>query len=202
MNAKPERKRADAVKRLQTQMKKTTFPLSQVYRLLEPGPVVMVTTAREGRANIMTMSWHTMMEFEPPIVGCVISNQNYSFEILKATKECVINIPTVELAETVVSCGNASGRRVDKFKAFGLTPVAAARVKAPLIAECHANLECKVIDGKLVAKYNFFVLEVVKAWIDPSRKHPRTIHHQGEGVFMVAGRTINLPSKITSRARK
>ncbi len=81
-------------------------------------------------------------------------------------------------------------------------PVAAACVKAPLIAECHANLECKVFDGKLVAKYNFFVLEVVKAWIDPSRKHPRTIHHQGEGVFMVAGRAINLPSKITSRARK
>ncbi len=204
MNAKPERNRAkvDARKRLQSRMKKTTFPLSQVYRLLEPGPVVMVTTARTGRANIMTMSWHTMMEFEPPIVGCVISNRNYSFEILKATRECVINIPTVELAETVVGCGNASGRRVDKFKAFGLTPVAAACVEAPLIAECHANLECKVIDGKLVAQYNFFVLEVVKAWIDPSRKHPRTIHHQGEGVFMVAGRTIHLPSKITSRVRK
>jgi flavin reductase (DIM6/NTAB) family NADH-FMN oxidoreductase RutF len=91
---------------------------------------------------------------------------------------------------------------VDKFKAFGLTPVAAACVQAPLIAECHANLECKVIDGKLVAQYNFFVLEVVKAWIDPARKHPRTIHHQGEGVFMVAGRTINLPSKITSRFTK
>ena len=178
------------------------FPLSQVYRLLEPGPVVLVTTVRAGRANIMTMSWHTMMEFEPPLVGCVISNRNYSFESLKASKECVINIPTVELAEKVVGCGNTSGRRVDKFKAFGLTPVAAVCVQAPLIAECHASLECKVIDGKLAAKYNFFILEVVKAWIDPARKHPRTIHHQGEGVFMVAGRTIHLPSKITSRARK
>jgi hypothetical protein len=111
-------------------MKKTTFPLSQVYRLLEPGPVVLVTTARAGRANIMTMSWHTMMEFEPPLVGCVISNRNYSFESLKATRECVINIPTVELAEKVVGCGNTSGRQVDKFKAFGLTPVTAACVKA------------------------------------------------------------------------
>ena len=204
MNAKPEQNRAkvDARKRLQARMKKTTFPLSQVYRLLEPGPVVMVTTVREGRTNIMTMSWHTMMEFEPPLVGCVISNRNHSFEILKATRECVINIPTVELAETVVGCGNTSGQRVDKFKAFGLTPVPAACVKAPLIAECHANLECKVIDGKLVAKYNFFVLEVVKAWIDPARKHPRTIHHQGEGVFLVAGRTIKLPSPITSRLTK
>jgi len=150
----------------------------------------------------MTMSWHTMMEFEPPLVGCVISNRNYSFESLKASKECVINILTVELAEKVVGCGNTSGRRVDKFKAFGLTPVVAACVKTPLIAECYASLECKVVDGKLAAKYNFFILEVVKAWIDPARKHPRTIHHQGEGVFMVAGRTINLPSPITSRARK
>jgi flavin reductase (DIM6/NTAB) family NADH-FMN oxidoreductase RutF len=179
--------------------KKTALPLSEVYRLLEPGPVVLVTTARAGRANIMTLSWQTMMEFEPPIVGCVISNRNYSFATLQATRECVINIPTVELAETVVGCGNASGRRVDKFKAFGLTQVAAASVKAPLIAECHASLECKVIDGRLVTKYNFFVLEVVKAWINPSRKQPRTIHHQGEGVFMVAGRTIHLPSPITSR---
>jgi flavin reductase (DIM6/NTAB) family NADH-FMN oxidoreductase RutF len=181
-------------------MKKKTFPLSEVYRLLEPGPVVLVTTARAGRANVMPMSWHLMMEFVPPLVGCVISNRNYSFETLKRTRECVINIPTVELAEKVVACGNASGERVDKFKAVDLTPVTAACVKAPLIAECYASLECKVVDGKLVAKYNFFVLEVVKAWIDPSRKHPRTIHHQGEGVFMVAGRTIHLPSPITSRA--
>ena len=181
-------------------MKKKPFPLSEVYRLLEPGPVVLVTTARAGRANIMPMSWHTMLEFEPPLVGCVISNRNHSFATFKTTKECVLNLPTVELAEKVVACGNASGGQVDKFQAFGLTPVAAACVKAPLIAECYASLECKVVDGKLVAKYNFFVLEVVKAWIDPSRKHPRTIHHQGEGVFMIAGRTIHLPSPITSRA--
>jgi flavin reductase (DIM6/NTAB) family NADH-FMN oxidoreductase RutF len=188
------------LKTQKSQMKKKSFPLSEVYRLLEPGPVVLVTTARAGRANVMPMSWHLMMEFVPPLVGCVISNRNYSFETLKATRECVINIPTVELAEKVVACGNASGEQVDKFKAFGLTPVAAACVRAPLIAECYASLECKVVDGKLAAKYNFFVLEVVKAWIDPSRKHPRTIHHQGEGVFMVAGRTIHLPSPITSRA--
>jgi flavin reductase (DIM6/NTAB) family NADH-FMN oxidoreductase RutF len=97
-----------------------------------------------------------------------------------------------------VGCGNTSGQSVDKFKTFGLTPVPGTVVKVPLIAECYANLECRVIDRKLVAQYNFFVLEVVKAWIDPSRKRPRTIHHQGEGVFLVAGRTIELPSPKTS----
>ena len=179
--------------------KKIEFPLARVYGLLEPGPVVLVTTTLKGRMNVMPMSWHTMMEFEPPIVGCVISNRNYSFGTLKATKECVINIPTSDLARKVVDCGNASGRSVNKFKKFGLTPVAGVVVKAPLIAECYANLECKVMDRKLVTQYNFFILEVVKAWIDPRRKkRPRTLHHHGEGVFTVPGRTIHLPSPKTS----
>jgi flavin reductase (DIM6/NTAB) family NADH-FMN oxidoreductase RutF len=172
------------------------LPLSGVYRLLEPGPVVLLTTARRGQANVMTMSWHTMIDFEPPIVGCVVSNRNFSFNILKATKECVLNIPTVELAVQVVGCGNTSGREVDKFKTFGLTTMAASQVAAPLIAECYANLECRVVDTKMVAKYNLFILEVIQGWIDPSRKQPRTIHHQGRGVFMIAGKTIRLPSKM------
>jgi flavin reductase (DIM6/NTAB) family NADH-FMN oxidoreductase RutF len=156
----------------------------------------MVTTARNGKPNIMTMSWHTMLEFEPPLVGCVISNRNYSFDSLNTTKECVINIPTVELAKKVVGVGNSSGRRVDKFRKFNLTPMAATYVQAPLIDECYANLECKVVDGKMVEKYNLFILEGVKAWIDPAQKHPQAIHHQGRGVFAVDGETIRLPSKM------
>ena len=175
--------------------KKRSFLLSKVYGLLEPGPVVMVTTAGRLRANIMTMSWYTMMEFEPPIVGCVISNRNYTFDLLRLTGECVINIPAVELAEKVVGCGNSSGRKSDKFSRLGLTQAPASRVGAPLIDECYANLECKVIDDKMVDEYNFFILEVIKAWIDPKRKDPRTIHHRGRGFFMVAGETIRLPSK-------
>jgi flavin reductase (DIM6/NTAB) family NADH-FMN oxidoreductase RutF len=178
--------------------KKREFSLAQVYGLLEPGPVVLVTTARAGRANVMPLSWHTMMECVPPLVGCVISSRNHTFETLRATGECVINIPTMELARQVVSCGNTSGESVDKFKAFGLTPVTASVVQPPLIAECYASLECRVIDRILVTQYNFFILEVVKAWIDPRRKRPRTIHHQGEGVFVVPGRTLKLPSPKTS----
>lgn len=172
------------------------LPLAQVYRLIEPGPVVLVTTAHHGRPNAMAMSWHTMMEFEPPLLGCVISSRDYTFDVLKATKECVIAIPTVEIAEKVVRCGNTSGRSVDKFACFGLTPLDASRVKAPLVAECYANLECRLVDARMAEKYNFFVLRVLKAWIDPSRKRARTIHHMGRGVFMVAGRTIRLPSRM------
>lgn len=177
-------------------MAKRSFPLSKVYGLLEPGPVVLLTTARNGRANVMTMSWHTMMEFEPPLVGCIVSGRDFSFAALKAARQCVLNIPTVELALKVVGCGNTSGRRVNKFKAFGLTPAPAALVSAPLIAECYANLECRVVDTRLVNRYNFFVLEVVKAWIDAASKDPRTLHHRGRGVFMVAGETIKLASKM------
>ena len=177
-------------------MSKKPYPLSKVYGLLETGPVVMVSTVRKGKPNIMTMSWHTMMEFEPPLVGCVISNRNYTFDILRATKECVINIPTVELAKKVVKVGNSTGSEVDKFAKFALTPTEAECVKAPLIAECYANLECRVADSRLVVKYNFFVLEVLKAWIDPSHKDPRTLHHRGKGAFMIAGETIKLPSRM------
>jgi flavin reductase (DIM6/NTAB) family NADH-FMN oxidoreductase RutF len=177
-------------------VKKKSFPLSKVYRLLEPGPVVLVTTARQEQANVMTMSWHTMLEFEPPLIGCVISNRDYTFSILKTTRECVIAIPTVQLAAIAVKAGNSSGRDTDKFKKFGLTKMPASTVKAPLIGECYANLECKVVDTTLVNKYNFFVLEVCKAWINPDIEHPRTIHHLGKGVFMVAGKIIKLPSKM------
>ena len=172
------------------------FLLSEVYGLLEPGPVVLLTTASKGRANVMTQSWHTMIDFEPPLVACVVSNRNFSFRALQATQECVIAIPTVELAEKVVACGNCSGRKVDKFEAAGLTPVAASRVGAPLIAECYANLECRVADTREVNRYCLFILEVVKAWIDPARKRPRTLHHMGRGVFMVAGRILKLRSRM------
>lgn len=176
-------------------MARRALPLDQVYRLLEPGPVVLLTTSRRGRPNVMAMSWHTMLEFEPPLVGCVVSNRHLSFETLKATRECVIAVPTVEIARQAIACGNVSGRRVDKFARYGLTPLPATRVRAPLVAECYANLECRIADARLVPKYCLFVLEVVAAWIDRARKDPRTIHHRGMGRFMIAGPTVRLPSK-------
>ena len=173
-----------------------SFSLSEVYQLLEPGPVVMLTTACKGKINVMVMSWHMMVEFEPPLIAFVVSSADYSFAALRATRECVIAIPTLELAPVVVQVGNTSGRDLDKFEAFNLTPRPAERVAPPLIAECFANLECKVIDTRLVNKYNLFVLEVLKAWIDPAQKTPKTIHHHGYGTFVVDGETITLRSKM------
>ena len=172
------------------------LPLSTVYQLLEPGPVVLLTTAHKGRADVMTMSWHMMVDFEPPLIACVVSAGDFGFAALKATKECVIAIPAVDLAPKVVLVGNCSGRDVDKFETIGLTQLPAKCVAPPLIAECFANLECKVVDTRLVNKYNIFVLEVVQAWSDPAQKHPKTIHHHGYGRFVVDGETIKLKSKM------
>nr|RAV91104.1 flavin reductase family protein [Aerococcus mictus] len=164
--------------------------------MLEPGPVVLLTTSARGRANVMTMSWHMMVEFEPPRIACVVSNGDYSFAALRATKECVIAVPAVKLAQKVVNIGNCSGADVDKFEAFDLTPKRASHVAAPLVAECFANLECKVIDTRLVNAYGIFILEVLKAWADPAQKNPKTIHHHGFGKFVVDGRAIKLKSRM------
>lgn len=177
------------------------YPLAKVFQLLEPGPTLLVTTARAGRANVMTMSWHMMMEFEPPLVACLLSSANYSFEALRDTGECVLALPDASLAKQVVDIGNCSGRDADKFAAFGLTPLPAARVQAPLIGECFANLECRVADITLVERYNLFVLEVLQAWrtpalMGPDLRAPKTIHHNGDGTFRVAGRTLNLKRRM------
>ena len=173
-----------------------TLPLGEVYQWLEPGPVALLTTAHRGRRNVMTMSWHMMVEFAPPLVACVVSRADHSFSALRATGECVIAIPGVELARKVVAVGNCSGRDVDKFTTIGLTPLAAEQVAAPLVAECFVNLECRVTDRRLVNKYNLFVLQVLNAWIDPKRRNAKTIHHKGYGRFVVDGKTITLRSRM------
>lgn len=174
-------------------MTKKSLPLSKVYQLIEPGPVIMVSTSRNGKPNIMTMSWHMMVDFEPPLIACVMGQEDYSFDTLKETKECVINIPTVELTAKVVKVGSTTGAKIDKFKKFNFTQEPAAKVDVPMIAECYANLECKVINTQLIQPYNIFILEVVKAWITTAKKRQRTIHHCGHGLFIVDGRTIKLP---------
>ncbi|MDI4656210.1 flavin reductase family protein [Xanthobacter autotrophicus] len=172
------------------------LPLAEVYQLIEPGPVVLLTTSHRGHANVMAMSWHMMVEFTPPLIACIVSQGDFSFAALRATRECVIAIPAVDLAEKVVKVGNCSGRDVDKFATIGLTPRPAARVAAPLVNECFANLECRVVETRLVNRFNLFVLEVVKAWRDPAQAAPRTIHHHGYGTFAVDGDTLKLPSRM------
>jgi len=139
------------------------------------------------RQNIMTMGWHMVMEFQPSLIGCYIWSANHSFELIRKSKECVVNIPAVDLAEKVVDIGNTSGRDIDKFETFGLTAEKGKHVSAPLIKECFANYECKLVDTAPINKYSLFVLEVVAARVATAPKYPPTIRYRGDGVFMLSG---------------
>ncbi len=155
-----------------------------------------MTTTDNGRANIMTMGFHMMMRHAPPLIGGIIGPWDHSYHALRATGECVIAIPTVDLAKKVVDIGNCSGRDIDKFEKFQLTAAPAKAVAAPLIAECLANIECRVADTALLEKYNLFILEAVAISIDDDRKERRTLHHNGDGTFTVDGRAIDLKQRM------
>lgn len=170
--------------------------LSKAFTLLEPGPVVLVTT-RDGRKdNIMTISWTMVLDFTP-MFAITTGEWNHSFAALRKTRECVIAIPTVDMLDKVVGIGTCSGADTDKFARFDLTPVKGKVVGAPLIKECLANIECQVID--IVRKHNIVVLEAVAASIDAGRKERRTVHAVGDGTFIVDGRRIDRRKMMASK---
>ncbi len=171
---------------------KRDLPVDQIRRFLEPGPVVLVSSAHNSERNIMTMGWHMVMGFSPSLIGCYIWKENHSFDLIRKSEQCVVNIPTVDLAETVVKIGNSTGAEIDKFREFGLTALPAKKVKAPLIKECYANFECKLIDSSLIRKYSLFIFKVVKAHAPTNPKYPKTIHYRGDGQFMESGKNVSL----------
>jgi flavin reductase (DIM6/NTAB) family NADH-FMN oxidoreductase RutF len=180
-------------------LRKKNFPVDDVRRFLEPGPIVLVSSAWKGEANIMTMGWHMMMGFSPSLFGCYIWDQNHSYDLIRKSRQCVINLPTYDLLNKVIGIGNCSGAEVDKFAKFGLTPVAGRKVDAPLIGECYANFECRLYDGSRISKLSLFVWEVVKAHVATSPKYPETVHYRGEGRFMISGKEINRRSRFKAR---
>lgn len=165
-----------------------TMQISKAFTLIEPGPVVLVTTNDGENNNIMTISWTMVMDFTP-VIAITTGPWNYSYKAIRKSRECVIAIPTVDMIDQVVGVGTCSGTDTDKFKKFGLTPAKAKHVGAPLIKQCLANIECKVID--IIKKHNIIVLEGVTAYFDSSRKEKRTIHAVGDGTFVVDGRKLN-----------
>ncbi len=161
------------------------LPLGRAFTLIEPGPVILVTT-HDGRAdNVMTISWTMVLDFTASF-AITTGAWNHSYAALTKTRECVIAIPTVDLLDTVVGVGTCSGQNTDKFAKFPLTRRKARRVGAPLIAECLANIECRVAD--IVERHSIVVLEGLAAHIDPIRKERRLIHAIGDGTFVVDGR--------------
>lgn len=162
--------------------------LSKAFTLIEPGPVVLVTTHDGRKPNVMTISWTMVMDFTP-VFAMTTGAWNHSYAALRKTRECVIAIPTVDLLDKVVGIGTCSGADTDKFAKFRLTALPGAHVKAPLIAQCLANIECEVID--FVRRHDIVVLKAVAAWTDPARRERRTLHAVGDGTFVVDGRRLD-----------
>ncbi|PIU41892.1 MAG: flavin reductase [Candidatus Omnitrophica bacterium CG07_land_8_20_14_0_80_42_15] len=181
---------------------KIKVPLKKANRLVNHGPVILVSSFYKGRPNICTVAWNMPVDFDPPKVACVIGDDNYSFECIKNTGEFVINIPGKSLLKKVIQCGSVSGKNIDKFKEFGLTPIAASKVKPPLIKECVAHLECKLLRKDLAVEYNIFLAEILCAWAEKSffknnrllveKSGAKTIHHLGARFFAFPGNVIEV----------
>ncbi|KZV91191.1 hypothetical protein EXIGLDRAFT_837312 [Exidia glandulosa HHB12029] len=186
------------------------YDISKVYRLLEPGPVLLVTTSNrdasksktdsEHTYNVMTMGFHMVVQHsDPPLLACVIGPWDHSYKTLQETKECVLCIPGADLVEQVVDIGNVSSAEVDKFSTFNLTKTRASEEiqhGAPLIEECLASIECRVHDRSMVKRYNMWVLEVVGAWTNGAREEKRTMHHKGIGNFVLDGEEVDLRERM------
>jgi len=171
--------------------RKFDYPVEDVRRFLEPGPIVLVSSAWKGQRNVMTLGWHTVLEFTPSRLATMIASGNHSFELIRRSGECVINLPTAEMLDTVVGIGNCSGAQIDKFDHFGLDTVAASNVAAPLLAQCHASFECRLLDRSQIKRHGLFIWEVVKAHVARVPKLPRTVHYRGDGQFMVSGAEVS-----------
>ena len=170
--------------------RKHSLPVTEMRRFIEPGPVILISSSLKGADNIMTCGWHMVMDYQT--VGCFIWDRNHSFDMIRKSRECAINIPAADMAKTVVGIGNTTGAKIDKFAEFGLTRVEAEEVEAPLIGECHASLECRLTDTAPIRKYGLFVFEVVRLHAPKRPRLPRMIHYSGEGIFAVSDRSLNL----------
>lgn len=144
----------------------------------------------------MTISWTMVVDFTP-VFAITTGKWNHSFAALRKNRECVIAIPAVDLLDKMIGIGTCSGAGTDKFAKFRLTPVQAKLVKPPLIKECLANIECKVID--IVNKHHIVVLEAVAAYVDTARKEKRTVHAVGDGTFIVDGRKIDRKAMMAAK---
>ncbi len=171
--------------------RKRRFPVDNVRRFLEPGPVVLLATAWKGQANVMTLGWHMVMGFDPSLIACYIWDANHSFELARRSRQCVINLPTSELLDAVIGIGNCSGTQVDKFEKFGLAIARGHRLDAPVIEQCYASFECRLYDASQISRHGLFIWQVVYAQVATSPKYPETVHYRGDGVFMISGRNVS-----------
>ncbi len=176
-------------------MKKAIL-LSKAHRIVNHGPVVLVTSQVEGEnPNIIAVAWVTPVSQSPPLVAISIAEEHYSHRLISLSGEFVVNVPCSTMAREVMTCGKVSGRDVDKFKEACLTPVPAEEVLPPLIKECIGHLECRVKQQVKAGDHTLFIGEVVKAWAEENLfnelwnvdiKGGEALHHLGGNNFAIS----------------
>lgn len=173
-----------------------SLKLEKAFTLLEPGPLVLVTTRDGGRDNIMTLSWTMVLDFSPRF-ALTTGAWNHSFKALSKTRQCVIAVPGADLLDKAVGIGTCSGADTDKFAEFRLTPLPGRMVDAPLIKECLANIECRVVE--IIKRHDIVVLEALAAWVNPARRERRSVHAVGDGRFIADGRTLDRRKQMADK---
>ena len=180
--------------------------LPRAYRLLNHGPVVLVSSAHAGQRNVMAASWSMPIDFDPPKVAVVIDKSTLTRALVDASGSFALNIPLRPLAAATEIVGTASGRDGDKFASLGLGTFAAEKIAAPLLEGCAGWLECRVIDEPHNQQaYDLFIGEVVAAWADPAafsngRWHftsdaARSLHYIAGGAFFETGEAFSVASE-------
>jgi flavin reductase (DIM6/NTAB) family NADH-FMN oxidoreductase RutF len=182
---------------------KSKVKLSQSKWLVEPGCVVLVTSGTMENPNVMTFSWQTPVNnSDPCLILLAISHVRHSYDLIKENHELVINVPGEELLEQTHYVGTVTGKDIDKLKESGLTPIAARVVAPPLIEECAAHLECRVVEIFKMQSHDLLICEVLRAaaetelfdgkWI-PEKFH--SLHYLCGNYYGVMGRTIQAKGK-------
>lgn len=182
---------------------RVSVPLDKAYRLINHGPVVLVSSAYGGTRNVMAAAWSMPLDFSPPKIAVVIDARTYTRRLIEASGEFVLNIPCRRQAGAVLKAGSVSGHDGDKFALTGFTTFAGERVAAPLIEDCVGWLECKVIaEPDNEKRHDLFIGEVVAAQADDrvfrdgrwdmSDDELRTLHYLAGGTFFTTGDAITV----------
>ena len=167
--------------------------IRKAFTYLESGAVLLVTTNDGPKDNVMTISWQMVMDFTPHI-AISTGEWNESFETILKTKECALCIPSFDMIEKVVGIGVIHGSECDKYYRFGLGKAKAAKVKAPIITDCLAAVECKLED--YIEHHGLLVLKGVQLWENPEKSDRRVIHANGDGTFYADGEFRNLREEM------
>lgn len=130
--------------------------------VLYPVPVVMVSCGNmEGEKNIITVAWTGTINSDPPMTYISLRHCRHSYDIIKQSKEFVINLVTKKLAYACDYCGIKSGKDIDKFNEMNLTATKGTKVSSPIIYESPINIECVVKDIIPLGTHDMFLAEVV-----------------------------------------